>query len=122
MSTESTHTVVDNESMTEEQSGPVFTLFPKLPPELRNKIWKNACFVTRFIDLWYFPVGEKEFRDACIKESSKRLWVYKSHSQTPPIMYVLEAVSRPFSLVFFGSLIFARLRIVCSSSETICIE
>jgi hypothetical protein len=115
MSTESTHTVVDNESITEEQSGPVFTLFPKLPPELRNKIWKNACFVTRFIDLWYFPVGEKEFRDACIKESSKRLLVYKSHSQTPP-------VSRPPPPLVFGSLIFARLRIFCSSSETICIE
>jgi hypothetical protein len=98
MSTESTHTVVDNESITEEQSGPVFTLFPKLPPELRNKIWKNACFVTRFIDLWYFPVGEKEFRDACIKESSKRLWVYKSHSQTPPIMYVFVVTSASHDL------------------------
>jgi hypothetical protein len=96
MATESTHTVVDNESISEEQSGPVFTLFPKLPPELRNKIWKNACFVTRLIDLWYFPIGEKEFRDARIKGFNKRRWVYRSHSKTPLIMYVLEAVSRPF--------------------------
>jgi hypothetical protein len=106
MAAESTHTVVGNESITEEQSGPAFTLFPKLPPELRNKIRENACFVTRIIDLWYCPVGEKEFEDACIKEPSKRLWVYKSHSQTPPIMYVLEAVSRPVFGFFWISHIF----------------
>ncbi|PMD49319.1 uncharacterized protein K444DRAFT_713022 [Hyaloscypha bicolor E] len=105
MATESTHTVVDNESITEEQSGPVFTLFPKLPPELRNKIWKNACFVTRLIDLWKFPIGEKEFRDACIEEFNKTIWVYKSHSQTPLIMHTPQearAVGLGYYKLSFG--------------------
>jgi len=29
-----------------------FTCFPKLAPELRGKIWKEACKVTRNVDLW----------------------------------------------------------------------
>jgi hypothetical protein len=50
---------------TEEERSPVFTLFPKLPPELRNKIWKKACFVPRVIGLWCFPIGDENLESFC---------------------------------------------------------
>ncbi|KAE9374292.1 hypothetical protein N431DRAFT_335360 [Stipitochalara longipes BDJ] len=74
--------------------GDVFTLFPKLPPELPNKIWKNACFVSRAVDIWQVPVGENDFGKACLKAFRNRIWVYKSHSRTPSILHTsMEARS-----------------------------
>jgi 2EXR family len=35
-----------------------FTLFPKLAPELRIRIWKEACNVTRNVDLWVHDSGK----------------------------------------------------------------
>jgi 2EXR family len=35
-----------------------FTCFKKLPLELRRQIWKEACCVSRFVDIWATPIGE----------------------------------------------------------------
>jgi hypothetical protein len=36
-----------------------FTCFPKLPTELRLKVWKEACFQRRIIDVWPNPITPK---------------------------------------------------------------
>jgi len=40
-------------TVTELSAPPIFTCFPKLPLELRNKIWKHACYQPRDIN---FPM------------------------------------------------------------------
>lgn len=59
------------------RSGRVFTCFPKLPPELRNRIWKEHCgdYEPRIIDLW-------------LKESStKDNLIYCTHSRAPALLH-----------------------------------
>jgi hypothetical protein len=55
----------------------VFTLFPKLPPELRNKIWNEHCTQSepRIIDLWG------------TKNSTMEKMRYGTHSKAPPILH-----------------------------------
>ena len=74
------------EVLTLADPAPTFTLFPKLPPELRNKIWKKACFVSRVVDVWCVPVGDTGFGDACVRPFRQKIWMFKSHSQ-PPILH-----------------------------------
>jgi hypothetical protein len=40
-----------------DDDAPKFKLFPRLPIELREKIWEEACNEPRVIDLWALPVG-----------------------------------------------------------------
>ncbi|KAH8786333.1 hypothetical protein F5882DRAFT_123013 [Hyaloscypha sp. PMI_1271] len=59
------------------RSGRVFTKFPKLPPELREKIWKEHCgdYEPRVVDLW-------------LKESSTEdNLIYCTHSRAPAILH-----------------------------------
>jgi len=53
---------MDNNSVSNEaeldDEAPKFTLFPRLPIELREKIWEEACNEPRVIDLWALPVGQ----------------------------------------------------------------
>lgn len=55
----------------------VFTLFPNLPPELRNKIWNEHCtqYEPQIIDLW------------ATKDSTETKMRYGTHSQAPPILH-----------------------------------
>jgi hypothetical protein len=54
--------IMDNSSASNEarldDGAPKFTLFPRLPIELREKIWKEACNEPRVIDLWACAVGQ----------------------------------------------------------------
>jgi hypothetical protein len=54
--------MMDNNSTSNEarldNGVPKFTLFPRLPIELREKIWEEACSEPRVIDLWALPVGQ----------------------------------------------------------------
>jgi len=63
-----------------------FTPFPRLTPELRNKIWTYACFIPRYIDIWY----EKFKEQTHISESDGFRWVisehYSSHNAYPSLL------------------------------------
>jgi hypothetical protein len=56
----------------------VFTLFPKLPPELRDKIWNEHCaqLQPRIVDLW--PTTD----------STEKKMRYGTHSQAPTILHI----------------------------------
>jgi hypothetical protein len=64
-----------------------FTLFPKLPIELRIKIWKMACLVPRVIDLRWCDVDEYSGR---IFSSSETHYPgeIRSHCSPPSLLYV----------------------------------
>jgi hypothetical protein len=63
-----------------DDNSPTFTLFPKLPLELRRKIWKEACSVPRLVDLWAnFPFAPQMGFDA-----SFRPMAYDSYSSKSP--------------------------------------
>jgi 2EXR family len=49
---------------TEVPDEPTFTLFPKLPIDLRIKIWRNASSVTRNVDLWIETYSLDDFNDS----------------------------------------------------------
>lgn len=73
----------DDES---EENGPKFTLFPKLPVELRRKILKDVCFIPRVIDLWCrdaFKDGE-EWEEEFTTKIYPMAFEYLSHSGIPP--------------------------------------
>jgi 2EXR family len=57
-----------------------FTRFPKLPLELRRKIWKEACSVPRLVDLWAnFPFTLQMGFDATFRPMA-----YDSYSSKYP--------------------------------------
>lgn len=58
-----------------DESALLFTFFPELPPELRNKIWNEACFETRIIDLWL------------VKGSTPNKIIYGSYCHSPAILH-----------------------------------
>jgi hypothetical protein len=47
----------ESEARVDIPEQPTFTLFPKLPTELRIKIWGYACSVTRNVDIWAKPLN-----------------------------------------------------------------
>ena len=58
-----------------------FTLFPKLPPELRRKIWKEACFEPRIVevDISIYPTILTALSVDCD---------YETQTPTPAILHV----------------------------------
>lgn len=66
------------------ESGVMFTLFPKLSPELRNNIWKHACSIPRILDLW--REGLPSFGDR-VPGTNIKPFLYRSHSRTPAILH-----------------------------------
>jgi hypothetical protein len=57
-SNSSDHKIGDSSENAEE---PKFECFPKLPLELRLKIWKALCFIPRNVGLWAKPLGADDF-------------------------------------------------------------
>jgi len=61
-----------------------FTCFPKLPLELRQKIWKEACYIPRVIDLWGV------WLDGTMTIGERSIWrthMWKSYNAVPSILY-----------------------------------
>jgi hypothetical protein len=66
------------------RSGRVFTKFPKLPPELREQIWKEHCgdYEPRVVDLW-------------LKESSTEgNLIYGTHCRAPALLHTSSEARR----------------------------
>jgi len=66
------------------RSGRVFTKFPKLPPQLREQIWKEHCgdYEPRVVDLW-------------LKESSTEdNLIYGTHSRAPALLHTSSEARR----------------------------
>ncbi len=61
-----------------DKADQVFTLFPKLPPELRDKIWNEHCaqLQPRVVDLW------------ATKDSTEEKMKYGTHSQASTILHI----------------------------------
>jgi 2EXR family len=76
---------------------PRFTSFPKLAPELRDKIWKEVCFEPRNIDIWVRGLAATDIQhdddDDDEMAYNTRTFLndldqcsYDSHSTTPSIL------------------------------------
>ncbi|CZR60135.1 uncharacterized protein PAC_10031 [Phialocephala subalpina] len=84
-----------------------FTIFNRLPPELRQIIWAHACSEPRIVDIW-----EVSFSDHTLDEdylpwpSSWKVepYAWKSHSEAPIILRVSKeartAALRHYELCF----------------------
>jgi hypothetical protein len=74
-----------------DDNSPTFTLFPKLPLELRRKIWKEACSVPRLVDLW----ASFLFTPQMGFDASFRPMAYDSYSsKSPPTVLYASHESR----------------------------
>lgn len=68
---------------------PSFTCFPRLPPELRNEIWGEACRVERIVDLWIADPFTKYDNMAWLTNAKKKTWdriTYGNHNRVPIIL------------------------------------
>lgn len=68
----------------------LFTLFPKLPLELRRNIWKQACFVPRNIDIWVQDLLEGN--SLCGRSYNSR---FRGHFRYPLNVFSYRSLSRP---------------------------
>jgi hypothetical protein len=85
---------IDNTTNSENNTDPEvedksleFTHFPKLPPELRLKIWKEACYIPRVVDLWVEDPSKYEEDDWNNNDSPEPL-TYVSHTRVPAVLQV----------------------------------
>ena len=80
-----------NESTSFKKEDSAFTLLPKLPLELRGKIWKEACFEPRIIDIWVQGLLEDpSFADSICSHVAAFVsddCSYHSHSAIPAVMH-----------------------------------
>ncbi len=94
-----------------------FTLFPKLPTELRLKIWKEACLFEEIIDVHTVfkerissqPVGRR--RDNLIN----LLFTYSSRSCPPPTVLHISQESCEVGLDHFSSHLYTKSNILLGS-------
>jgi 2EXR family len=96
----------EEDAQSGEEGGPVFTMLPKLPPEVRNKIWKSACFMPRVVDLWYAPIGDRKFSQFCIGNMNARPFEYRSHRKAPGMLHTCQearSVGTKYYELSFGS-------------------
>lgn len=57
-----------------------FTCFPTLPPELRRKIFQEACYITRILDIWP-KIHFERTRD--INVGGDKV-IFDTHARNPP--------------------------------------
>jgi len=80
-----------------------FIPFPKLPIELRIKIWKCACFFTRNVDIW-----AKDFWISTTEEGYDRHraapYYFHSYTPPPPLLHVSKSLGRRRSNTINSSL------------------
>jgi len=94
------NTMSEPQQETELQTELVFTFFPTLPSELRNKIWKNACFLPRFIDVWRVPIGEDIFVKSVRDELADVAYTFRSYSPVPSVLHTCRE-ARQIGLNFY---------------------
>jgi len=64
-----------------------FTMFPKFPPEIRNRVWKLACFEQRNVDVWIANIAAED-RSALGKALCEyREWAYQSNAPIPSVLH-----------------------------------
>lgn len=73
----------------------VFTCFPNLPPELRQKIWKEGCCVSRNIDLWVT-------KNRNPGKLNRHPFICRSHSQRPPAILHTTKEAREVGLRYYS--------------------
>ncbi|KAE9374288.1 hypothetical protein N431DRAFT_455068 [Stipitochalara longipes BDJ] len=78
----------------ESDEGSKFTCFPKLPLEVRRKIWKNVCSVTRVIDLW----GRFPFETFDGHHGPNAPILYESYARKAPAILHASRESRAIGL------------------------
>lgn len=71
----------------EKEAATTFTCFPKLPIELRLKIWKAACFIPRNVDIWY--------RNLCNVVRGDRMGTCCAEHDMDCPLYALKTQSQP---------------------------
>jgi hypothetical protein len=71
-----------------------FSLFPKLPVELRVKIWGYACSVTRNVDIW---TRSLDIEQGCFYQRA----IYFHSSLPPPAVLHVNSESRSESLKYY---------------------
>ena len=90
-----------------------FTPFPRLAPELRQKLWKEACCVSRIVDIWATPIGGKECREFTTHFFDRGTYFYKTNPHgTPAILHTsreartigLEHYTLSFGSTFIGAI------------------
>ncbi|CZR60158.1 uncharacterized protein PAC_10054 [Phialocephala subalpina] len=103
----------DSDEADSDGAAKMFTPFPRLPIELRLKVWKYACFKPRLIDLWFVPVADK--RDSFKFDEFQQPFIYESHCrQAPAVLHTsqearnvgLQHYSLEFGSKFEGQVIF----------------
>ena len=77
----------DTSAESEVQGAQTFTYFPKLPPELRHKIWKEACLIERVVDIWAVPLDVKGSTAFFENADIPLPYSFKSHSKIPIILH-----------------------------------
>jgi hypothetical protein len=65
-----------------------FKLFPKLPIELRNKIWTHACFIPRCVELKSWNYGKRIAIPTLDnnEENPWQVWIYRSNTIPPAVL------------------------------------
>jgi len=65
----------------------VFTCLPKLPAELRPRVWKYTCCVTRNVDIWVNPIYINIHEDG---GSRSRPYQFVSKCPPPAVLHVCK--------------------------------
>ena len=64
-----------------------FEYFPKLPIEIRLKIWEMKYQESPIVDLWAAPCGGEYGEKFFSSKSLDNAWQYSSHSLPPAILH-----------------------------------
>lgn len=80
-----------------------FTCFRKLPTELREMIWKEACFQQRHIDIWISPLSRKKFGRLLTKRevNTRSMFEVQSHHRVPLVLHTC-AEARKVGLRYYS--------------------
>ncbi len=73
------------ETRTSTSTQRAFTCFSSLPPELRLQIWREACFIPRYVDLWSMYQ-----RNYSIGRNSYQCCRYESATPCPGVLQANE--------------------------------
>lgn len=79
-----------------------FTCFPKLPLELRRQIFKEACCVSRVIDIRANPIGSEEVGIAFFGEYLAAPVGFRTFCKSTPSILHVSREARSIGLKYYG--------------------